>query len=145
MAVAQGMARVYCNPWGSNHDRTDHSPFRRRGPASAGAAADEFIRRGAEAVAARGRFTVALSGGSTPKRLFELLAEARRTAARSIWPRVEFFLGRRTLRAAGRPESNYRMASEAMLSKLSVAAGQFIAWRPNAPDRDQPPPAITRP
>ena len=39
------------------------------------AAAQEFIRCAAEAIKARGRFTVALSGGSTPQRMFQLLSE----------------------------------------------------------------------
>ena len=38
------------------------------------ALADYFVALAAQAVAARGRFVVALSGGSSPKRLYELLA-----------------------------------------------------------------------
>jgi 6-phosphogluconolactonase len=56
------------------------------------AAADEFVRRAAEAIAARGRFTVALSGGSTPQRLFKLLAEPA-LRAQVDWNRVDLFWG----------------------------------------------------
>ena len=40
------------------------------------AAAEEFVRAGREAIAARGRFVVVLSGGSTPRRTYQLLAAA---------------------------------------------------------------------
>ena len=56
------------------------------------AAAEEVVRAATEAVAQRGRFTIALSGGSTPKNLFNLLA----TNARTVfpWDRTLFFLER---------------------------------------------------
>ena len=56
------------------------------------AAADEFVRRAGESIAARGRFTVALSGGSTPQRLYQLLAEPA-LRAQVDWNRVDLFWG----------------------------------------------------
>ena len=55
------------------------------------AAAEEVMRAANEAVAQRGRFTIALSGGSTPKNLFNLLATNARTVL--PWDRMFFFWG----------------------------------------------------
>ena len=97
------------------------------------AAAEEVVRAAEEAVAARGRFTIALSGGSTPKSLFNLLA----TNARSTlpWDRMFFFWGDERHVPPTDPDSNYRMADEAMLSKIPVAAGnvfRIVAENPDA-------------
>jgi 6-phosphogluconolactonase len=86
------------------------------------AAAAEFIARAAEAVRARGRFTVALSGGSTPKRLYALLA----TKASIPWNKIFFFWGDERHVPPDDAESNYRMANEAMLSKVSVPAANVF-------------------
>src|SRR4029079_4519066 len=64
-------------------------------------------------------FSIALSGGSTPKALFELLAsEAYRS--RIDCPRVVFFLGDELTIPPDHTDSNYRMAREALLSKVPV-------------------------
>ena len=85
------------------------------------AAAREFVRCAGEAIAARGRFTVALSGGSTPKRLYQILA-AEPFRSQVDWGRVEFFWGDERCVPPDHPESNYRMAREAMLAQLSIPA-----------------------
>src|SRR4030081_1214188 len=54
------------------------------------AAAEEFIRAARAAIGAQGRFTAALSGGSTPKALYSLLAEYY---ANFAWNRVFYFSG----------------------------------------------------
>src|SRR5437667_105355 len=84
------------------------------------AASVEFVRCARAALAARGRFTVALSGGSTPRRLFELLA-APPLRDQLDWPRIDFFWGDERSVPADHADSNYRMASEAMFSKTPVA------------------------
>jgi len=96
------------------------------------AAAEEVVRSAEEAVAARGRFTIALSGGSTPKNLFTLLA----TNARSTlpWDRMFFFWGDERHVPPTDPDSNYRMADEAMLSKIPVAAGNVFRIPTENPD-----------
>ncbi|HVO79180.1 MAG TPA: 6-phosphogluconolactonase [Terriglobales bacterium] len=82
------------------------------------AAAAEFSRLANEAVRARGRFCVALSGGSTPKSLFALLASG---AVPSIpWDKICFFFGDERHVPPDHPDSNYRMANEAMLSKVPL-------------------------
>ncbi len=88
------------------------------------AAADLFTAMAQEAVARRGQFTVALAGGSTPKRLYELLASAPRLE-RVPWSHVEFFWGDERAVSPDHPESNYRMAYETLLSKIDVAPAQI--------------------
>ena len=84
------------------------------------AAADEFQRAARAATAARGRFTVALSGGSTPKRLYELLTGPPWRDAID-WGAIEFFFGDERTVAPDDPDSNYRMAKEAMLGSLPIS------------------------
>jgi len=84
-------------------------------------AAEEFVRLANEAVEARGRFTIALSGGSTPKRVYELLAGKQAGfRGRVPWEKVHFFWGDERHVPPGHPESNYHMANEAMLSRVPV-------------------------
>jgi 6-phosphogluconolactonase len=78
------------------------------------AAAGEFGILAANAVSARGKFRVALSGGSTPKGLYSLLAGMPSLP----WDNVLFFWGDERHVPPDHPESNYRMAQEAMLSKI---------------------------
>lgn len=79
-------------------------------------AAELFTAQAAEAVRAHGRFAVALSGGSTPKTLYSLLA----TKPGIPWDKVCFFWGDERHVPPDNPESNYRMANEALLSKVPV-------------------------
>jgi 6-phosphogluconolactonase len=85
------------------------------------AAAEEVVRLANEAVAERGRFTIALSGGSTPKALYNLLATNARTTL--PWDRMYFFWSDERHVPPTDPDSNYRMADEAMLSKVPVPSG----------------------
>ncbi|MGH9548423.1 MAG: 6-phosphogluconolactonase, partial [Terriglobales bacterium] len=80
------------------------------------AAAAEFADQASQAVRASGRFTVALSGGSTPKTLYSLLA----TKPDIPWDKICFFWGDERHVPPDHPESNYRMANEALLSKVPV-------------------------
>ncbi|MGH9529941.1 MAG: 6-phosphogluconolactonase [Terriglobales bacterium] len=87
------------------------------------AAAVEFSELANEAVHACGRFCVALSGGSTPKGLYTLLA----TGAFPVpWENVCVLWGDERHVPPDDPESNYRMANEAMLSKVPVPAGNVF-------------------
>jgi 6-phosphogluconolactonase len=82
-------------------------------------AAARFIELAQSATAERGRFAVALAGGSTPKRAYELLA-GDEYRDRVDWSKVHLFFGDERMVAPDDAESNYRMASEAMLSRLPV-------------------------
>ncbi len=84
------------------------------------AAAEEFVRAASEAIEARGRFAASLSGGSTPRGLYALLADDGESFRRRVdWSRVHFFWGDERCVPSDHPESNYRMARESMLEKLS--------------------------
>lgn len=80
-------------------------------------AALEFVRCSRESQAQRGTFTVALSGGSTPQRLFRLLAESP-FRGQVDWKRVHLFWGDERCVPPDHRDSNYRMALEAMLEPL---------------------------
>jgi 6-phosphogluconolactonase len=96
------------------------------------AAAEEVVRTANEAVTQRGRFAIALSGGSTPKNLYNLLATNARTAL--PWDRMFFFWGDERHVPPADPDSNYRMADETMLSKIPVAAGNVFRIKAENPD-----------
>ena len=96
------------------------------------AAAEEVLRAAKEAVEQRGRFTIALSGGSTPKNLFNLLATNARTVL--PWDRTFFFWGDERHVPPTDPDSNYHMAEETMLSKIPVAAGNVFRMAAENPD-----------
>src|SRR3989442_15493381 len=83
------------------------------------AAADELCRIGRGAVDQRGRFTIALAGGSTPRRLYENLA-AEPYRSRVDWTRVEFFWGDEREVPPEDESSNFRRADETMLRPLAV-------------------------
>lgn len=74
------------------------------------------------AMASGERFAVCLSGGSTPRRLYELLADPP-TAAQMPWERIHWFFGDERFVPPDRPDSNFRMAREAMFARVSVPAG----------------------
>jgi 6-phosphogluconolactonase len=91
--------------------------------AVARAAAEEVVASAARALAYRGRFTIALSGGSTPRGLYALLADARAPFRERIrWDRTHVFFGDERHVPPGHPESNFRMASEALLAHVAVAS-----------------------
>jgi len=87
------------------------------------AAALEFSKCASEAVRTRDRFTVALSGGSTPKGLYSLLATKEIPVP---WDDSYFFWGDERHVPPGDPESNYRMANEVMLSKIPVRSSNVF-------------------
>lgn len=96
------------------------------------AAAEEVVRDANEAIKERGRFTIALSGGSTPKSLFNLLATNARTTL--PWDHMYFFWGDERHVPPTDPDSNYKMADEAMLSKVPVPAGNIFRFKAENPD-----------
>jgi 6-phosphogluconolactonase len=87
------------------------------------AAAREFVNLASQAVKDRGKFSVALSGGSTPRKLYSLLAEQTEAVP---WDKSYFFLGDERHVPPDDPESNYRMVNEAMFSKVPVPPGNVF-------------------
>jgi 6-phosphogluconolactonase len=82
-------------------------------------AAEEFIRLAEQAIGQTGRFSVALSGGSTPKGLYGLLAEPE-YSNRVAWQHVHLFWGDERCVPPDHPESNYGMAHSLLLSKIPI-------------------------
>ncbi|MGB6384458.1 MAG: 6-phosphogluconolactonase [Terriglobales bacterium] len=95
------------------------------------AAAEEFVRTARAAIGAQGRFTVALSGGSTPKALYSLLAT---NYADFVWNRVFLFFGDERHVPPTDSESNYRMVKESLLSKISIPDGNVFRVPAENPD-----------
>lgn len=95
------------------------------------AAAGEFVRTGKAAIAARNRFTVALSGGSTPKSLYSLLAAQH---AAFDWNHTFLFFGDERHVPPDHPDSNYRMVNEALLTKISIPAANVLRVKAENPD-----------
>jgi 6-phosphogluconolactonase len=85
------------------------------------AAAEAFVEIAARAVRISGRFAVALSGGSTPKSLYRLLA-ADPYASRVSWPRAHVFWGDERCVPPGDPRSNYQMVREVLLDRVPLPA-----------------------
>jgi 6-phosphogluconolactonase len=84
------------------------------------AAARAFVEGAASAIAERGRFAVALAGGSTPKSTYEVLA--RDHAGDVDWPNVHVFFGDERAVPPDHEDSNYRMAREALLDHVPVGS-----------------------
>jgi 6-phosphogluconolactonase len=82
----------------------------------------------AAAIAARGRFRIALAGGSTPRALYPLLVKG------VDWARAEVFFGDERAVGPEDPQSNYRMARETLLDPAGVPPGRVFRWRGEDPD-----------
>jgi len=95
------------------------------------AAAEEFIRVARAAIGAQGRFTVALSGGSTPKALYSLLAS---NYADFAWSRIFLFFGDERHVPPTDPDSNYRMVNESLLTKIAIPAENVFRVPAENPD-----------
>ncbi len=78
-------------------------------------AADRFVALARSACAARGRFTVALSGGSTPKAMLARLVDQP-----IEWTRVHVFWGDERCVPPDHADSNYRMACDALLNHVPI-------------------------
>jgi 6-phosphogluconolactonase len=94
-------------------------------------AAAYVAARAAEAIAERGRFSLVLSGGSTPRPIYERLAET----AGIDWARVDIFFGDERCVPPDDPRSNTHMARAAMLDRISIPPANIHRIRgEEAPD-----------
>lgn len=91
-------------------------------PAVSRAAAVEFVALAQAAIAARGQFVVALSGGRTPKELHLLLAGEFKDQV--DWSKVHVFFGDERYVPHDDARSNYRLARETLLERVPVPASQ---------------------
>ena len=89
------------------------------------AAVDLWIKSARKAINEKGKFCVALAGGSTPKLLYEMLAQ-KRYADQIEWSKVYIFFGDERMVARDHIDSNYRMAKEALLNHVPIPSGNVF-------------------
>jgi 6-phosphogluconolactonase len=99
------------------------------------AGAKEFASQAETAIKAQGRFAVALSGGSTPRGMFSLLAANYRDLL--PWDKMFFFWSDERHVPQDSSESNYRMAHESLLSKVPVPQANIFRVPAEKPDAVQ--------
>ena len=103
--------------------------------ALAEAAARQIVEAAQEAMDARGLFSLALSGGSTPRDLHLKLANPPfRDEIR--WERVHVFFGDERCVPPDDPQSNYRMAEETLLSRVPIPREQVHRMRGELPPEE---------
>lgn len=99
-------------------------------------AAELFVWLGEQAMAASGRFRVALSGGTTPKGLYAALA-SQDFSTKLAWPRVDFYFGDERCVPPDHPGSNFGMANETLFRPLKIQPEQVfrMSGEDNHPER----------
>jgi len=107
------------------------------GAAVARRAAQEFLETASSAVKERGSFSVALSGGSTPKVLYAMLIDDPALRARLPWDKMQLFFSDERFVPPDHPDSNFRMASEAMISRSPLQPKQVTRVRGEQRDPKQ--------
>jgi len=100
-------------------------------------AAEEFLKAANEAVALKGTFTVALAGGSTPRALYALLSDDPAFRSKMPWDKLHFFFGDERHVPPDSPDSNFRMANEALFSKGLVKPEQITRIKGEYPDTEK--------
>jgi 6-phosphogluconolactonase len=99
-------------------------------------AAETIINKIHETLRTEDVFTLALSGGSTPRNLFALLATDETCKKRIPWEKVHFFWGDERHVLPAHSDSNYRMAHDAMLSRVPVPSANVHRVRSEEPDAE---------
>jgi 6-phosphogluconolactonase len=100
--------------------------------ALANAAARLIVEQAQAAIDARGSFSIALSGGSTPRDLHRRLASPP-LVHQVDWPHVHVFFGDERCVPPDDAQSNYRMAEETLLSQVPIPAAQVHRMRGELP------------
>lgn len=98
-------------------------------------AAQHIVGIASESIAERGLFTIALSGGNTPRKTYSLLG-SEPYSSQIDWELVHIFWSDERCVPPDSPDSNYRMAHEELLSKISIPALQVHRMPADLPDRD---------
>jgi 6-phosphogluconolactonase len=99
--------------------------------------AQEFVQAGASGVREKGSFEVVLAGGSTPKALYSLLVNDPTLRLQVPWDKMHLFFGDERHVAPDHPDSNFRMATEAMISKSPLKPEQVTRIKGEYPDADR--------
>lgn len=84
------------------------------------AAAERFAKYARDAIGEQGRFSVALAGGHTPKRVYEILA-CKRFKDRIQWSRVDIFFGDERCVPPDHPDSNYLLVYQRLISHVPLS------------------------
>jgi 6-phosphogluconolactonase len=107
------------------------------GAAIARRAAQEFVQAAASAVREKGSFNVTLAGGSTPKALYSLLVDDPTLRSQVPWDKIHLFFGDERHVPPDHLDSNFRMATEAMISKAPLKPEQVTRIKGEYPDAEQ--------
>jgi 6-phosphogluconolactonase len=107
------------------------------GAAIAKRAAREFIQAAIAAVQRKGSFAVALAGGSTPRALYSLLATDAALRSQVPWDKIHLFFGDERHVGPDDRDNNFRMATEAMISKAPLKPEQVTRIKGEYPDAEQ--------
>ncbi len=99
-------------------------------------AANYTVRVAREAIALRGLFSFALSGGTTPGKMYGLLT-TEPYRSQIDWRVVHFFWSDERCIASDDPQSNFHLAQEVLLSKLELRPAQIHRMPADRADRDQ--------
>src|ERR1700676_3798203 len=100
-------------------------------------AAQEFVKMAQSAVQQHGSFSVALSGGSTPKLLYSLLATDLELRAKVPWDKMQLFFGDERHVGPDDPQSNFKMAVESMFNKAPLKSEQIHRMKGEYPDAEK--------
>jgi 6-phosphogluconolactonase len=98
--------------------------------ALAAKAAELIVSAAKSAIADRGRFTLVLSGGSTPERTYKLLSQPE-WQAKIDWKHTRLFFGDERCVPHDDSRSNYHLANESLLKPAQIAADRVVAVRTN--------------
>ena len=100
-------------------------------------AADEFVKAANRAVANKGVFNVSLSGGSTPKVLYAMLADDPAYRSKVPWDKLRVFFGDERHAPPDSNESNFHMATESLFSKGVLKSEQITRIKGEYPDTEK--------
>jgi 6-phosphogluconolactonase len=100
-------------------------------------AAQKFVEVATAAVNEKGSFSVALAGGSTPKALYAVMVNDPVLRAQVPWDKMQLFFGDERHVPPGDPDSNFRMATEAMIAKSPLKPEQVTRIKGEYADANQ--------
>ena len=107
------------------------------GAAIAKRAAQEFVQAATLAVREKGSFNAVLAGGSTPKALYGLLVNDPTLRSQVPWDKIHLFFGDERHVAPDHSDSNFRMATETLVSKSPLKPEQVTRIKGEYPDADR--------
>ena len=107
------------------------------GDALSRAALEALLQIVSDAVKERGRFTIALAGGHTPAKLYQMWAQGGKGSIRTPWERVHLFWGDERYVPHDDPASNYRMVRESLIAHVPIPKGNVHPMPTNVPQPEK--------